>query len=278
MLSRYIRVIHSDDGVLSDVSLASQGSDSIAIPLVATEDYIYIGQYLAFNNIFSEVTTANDQASVLSIDLWNGNEWKPAVDILDSTSSSGATFAQDGVIQWSVNPDYNWKEIADTSEETNSGLTSLNIYNLHWIRIKVSANLAAGTIINRIKYKFTEDSALIALDPDLANIKTAWSDTKTDWLDQILSASEMLAADLKSRGQLKRISQILRLDEVYLPCAYKTLSIIYGGLGDEFIERKNDARHMYYKLLGNIDITVDNNNNGIVEKSEINTQGGGVYR
>ena len=92
MLPQYIRVYYNDNGTFTDYSLeAQEKSSTITIPYVKDEDYLYIAQYLPFNNFFIEVDTANDQASVMSIDYWDNTAWRAMVDILDST---------DKIISW----------------------------------------------------------------------------------------------------------------------------------------------------------------------------------
>ena len=105
MLNRYIRVVHSDNGVFNDFSLQGQdGTNTFTLPLVADEDYIYIGQYYPFNNLFLEIGTANTETSNLEIEVYN-NGWVDAVDILDGTTTSGKSMAKSGVIQWDIDRD-----------------------------------------------------------------------------------------------------------------------------------------------------------------------------
>jgi hypothetical protein len=50
MLKNYIRVLYSDNGTISDMSLDLSEGNGASFPVVAAEDYFYIGQYFPFNN------------------------------------------------------------------------------------------------------------------------------------------------------------------------------------------------------------------------------------
>jgi hypothetical protein len=268
MINNYIRVFTKLGSVLIDRSLAVQKSgDSFSF---TASDELYIGQVVPFNNMFFQLT-ANDEVREVSVSVWNGHSWEPTVDIIDSTDG----LKQDGVIQWTINRESVWAETEDTSLYQDMGLSSLKIYNLYWARITFTG---ASAVLKRIRYKFTDESQLNVIDPDLGRIMTAWDSNKTDWLEQILTASEIVALDLKGRKIIKNQGQIFRFDELYIPTAYKALSIIYAALDDEYTDKRDDARAMYHKLLGPQILSVDKNKDGHLSKHEISNAGGGVYR
>ena len=89
MINQWTRVVHSDNGTLTDYTLAAQNDDTISLPMVAGQDYIYIGQHLPFNNIFIEVGTANAALANVKIETWSDNEFHPVVDTLDETTVAG---------------------------------------------------------------------------------------------------------------------------------------------------------------------------------------------
>lgn len=273
MLNNYLRSIIKKSGVYYDYSLTAQTTSDFFSCNLSSEDYLYIGQFLPFNNIFIEMQTVNTNTSIISADILATKGWSSVVDILDATSG----FIKNGVIQWTINRTDIWKEVLDTSIE-GMGLDDFNIYNLHWIRVKTNNAFSTATTIKRIRYKFTDDLQLSTLDPDINNIKTAWDANKTDWTDQILTASESVVLDLKNRKILQRANQILRFDELYLPTAYKTLSIIYGALGNEYIDKRDDSRAQYSSLISKLNLTIDDTKDGHVTKSKISNSTYGVYR
>lgn len=280
MLNQWIRVFYGDNGVLTDYSLEAQDNTStIPVEMVAAEDYLYIGQYLPFNNFFIEMDTANSNASVLSCQKWTGTEWDDCVDVIDATKSSGVTLAQNGVVQFSPDDDSSWIKVPNTRDDNNpSDLSSIAIFNLYWLRIKVSADLSAGTDIKRLTYKFSDDDILSTLDPDINEYLTSWEAGKTSWLDQILTASKLLVLDVRSRGMIKTYGQILRFDDVYHACAYETLSIIYSGLGPKFIEKKQEADKEYKRAIGSLKMTLDIDKDARVDIGEIGLSQGRLIR
>lgn len=281
MMANWIRFFHKDNATLIDYSLASQNkSENIVLPVVYTEDALFIGQYMPFNNIFFEVKVANDVTSAMQIYTHNGNQWEAVVDIIDETSTGGKTLAKSGVVQWTVNKNKNWQLTQDTTSGNQAPieLSSLTIYDMYWIKITFTASLKATTAIDRLTYKFTDESVLGALDPDLSQYMTSWSSSKTDWLDQILVASERVWLDLKAAKIIKGPESIMRFDEIHLATAWKTLALIYSALGKEYTEKRDYAEKQYSDILNNLPITVDMSEDGHLNRNEISSSKAQVVR
>jgi hypothetical protein len=100
-----------------------------------TEDYLYVGYGTKFNKITVDVGTANDIASVLTAQYFNGSAWT-AVTITDNTKVSGDTLKQDGTITFTIPND--WEANTVNSTET------------YWIRLDVSVALTTAFSINEI--------------------------------------------------------------------------------------------------------------------------------
>jgi len=278
MITQWIRVIHEDDTTLTDLTLAAQNSDTMALPLVSAEDYVYIGQHFPFNNWFTDINTANSNAATWSIDVWDGSAWQAAVDILDETTVGGVPWSRSGVLQFSPDRDEGWVRTLDTSDSDGpTGLTGLKLYNLYWMRVKPSANLSAGTILNTFGYRFANTQMLDGIDPELSNYLTSWESGKTDWDEQLQLGSEHVISDMKSRGMVVHPGQILRIDEVGLATAYKTLiDIIYPVLGPDFDSRKEDYQKAYNKLMSIKRFTIDQNLDGQEDAREVSNTPQGV--
>jgi len=276
MLTQWIRTIYSDNGVLTDYSMEAQDRDSTFTgAMVAAQDNIYVGQYYPFNSLFIQITVANDEESNLSVQTYNGQTWEDVNDLLDGTKTSGKTLAKSGVIQF--NPDYNkvWQYANDTSLPTE--LSTLKIFGLYWIKLSVSNDLtqaivsppSAGTTLRRITYKFTTQEIIESMDPDINEYLTAWESGKTDWTEQILTASQLMALDLRGRGIIKSPANIMRFDDVAHLAAFKSLSVIYGGLGGEKIKKKVEVDKEYDKLKNSLIFTTDKYENGVVTKENL---------
>lgn len=270
MLTQWIRTILNDNGTLNDFSIESQNRESFTLPIVAAQDYIYVGQYFPFNNFFLEMDTVNDQTSEISIDYISGNQWKSAVDIVDGTKSSGVTLAKSGVIQYTPD-DFNWTKIVDPRKLNLSlGIDTLAIFDMYWIRLKFNNDLKITTSIKSLSYAFSSDRLLESVDPEIDNYKEAWGGvSKVDWIEQILLGSQHLVADLKSKGLVLAPGNILRFDDVNLACTYRTFMIIYAILGKDFRDKYINAEKEYKGLTDIKRFSFDKNTDGKLQSSEI---------
>jgi len=278
MLINWIRTLYSDNGTLIDKSLDAQfGGFSAA--LVASEDYIYIGQSFPFNSVYFKVGVANTTTAALSIQYWASTEWVNAVDTLDGTSTAGKTLAKSGAYSWTPNVDKAFSRVVKTTDSNAPvELNGVNIYDMYWVRISTNVSLSLTTSIAAITYCFSDDSVITALDPDINEYLTSWTSGKTSWIDQIVVASNNIILDLKGKGLISNPAQILKFDELYLAAAYKTLAIIYNGLGDKFIQKRDYANASYNAIINSIGITVDRNGNAIPDISEQSTRKGYLVR
>lgn len=281
MLHNWIRIFYSDNGVLTDYSIEAQSTgDTVPAGLVAAQDYIYIGQYFPFNNVYFEMDTTNDAVAMMSVEYWDGRSWKTGVDILDGTKQGGKTLKRNGVIQFSPDRQYSWVDVKDTSENGSpTELQTLEIYDLYWVRLKANASLDAGSLARKIGYAFASNDTLLAIDPEINEYLVPWGgSSKVNWDEQIQLASQHLVADMRAKGLIISPGNILRFDDVSLACAYRTLAVIYSRLGEAFAARKADALDQYSKLLDVKRFTIDADKNGRVDRSEIGSTSGGLLR
>lgn len=281
MMHNWIRVLYSDNGSLTDYSIESQlNTETFLAPLVASEDYIYVGQYYPFNNLFIDLSVANDTASVLSVEYWDGRLWKTAVDVLDGTKSQGKTLKRSGIIQWSPDIDFSWSEITDTSRNQSAlELQSVELYNLWWVRLKVSSTIDATTAIKTIGYRFTDTGMMSGIDPEINEYLQPWGGaSKTNWDEQIQLASLYLVADLKASGLIVHPGNVLRFDDVSLATANRTLAMIYAQLGEAFKPKMKDALDVYNSLKNIKRFTFDSDRNGRVDRQEISNTVGQMIR
>lgn len=272
------RVFYSDNGTLTDYSLEAK-EGSFTFTAVAAEDYLYIGQSFPFNSLYFDITTANTNASVLTIEYWEGDAWEEAVDLIDGTKSSGKTLGQSGIVRFTPDRETQWEIVRDTTENhTPTELQSIEIYNKYWIRLKFSADLTAVTVA-RITYKFCEDEDMDNLDPDISKYQASWESGKSDWVDQTVMASRHVVMDLKRRHLIFSAAQILSInEELNLLTAYRGLSVIYNGLGGKFIEQRDAALLQYKELLDSIKPVIDVNNNAIIDRGEYSMTHGKTIR
>jgi hypothetical protein len=275
MLYQYLRLFYSDNGTLSDKSLDNQDEDT-TIPFtenIATEDYLYIAKYYPFNNFFVKVSSANAVSSTLAIQYYDGTTWRDAVDILDGTASGGKTLARSGVVQFSPNRNYNWNKVEDTTNNNAPDeLSGVTIYNCYWLRIRWSANLTSTTALDTVSYSFSRSQRLNNLDISINDYLTSFSATKTNWDDEVMTASLHVVSDMKSRGIIVDHGQVLRFDDVSLATEYKALALIFNSLGKSYVEKVVYYEAKYKETTNAGVFTIDKNNNAQVDTSEINSK------
>jgi hypothetical protein len=273
MLYNYMRLIRGDNGTLTDVSLENQDeSRNITLDLVTGEDYIYVAQHFPFNNLFFQISSANAVASSMAIEYWSGpgNGWKAFQDVLDDTKRSGASLAVSGVVQFTPDPQYNWHQVGDSQgQDFPTGLTTLKIYNVYWLRISFNATLTNTTAIKRLSYAFTRSQQLDNLDVEINRFLTSFSASKTNWDDEIVTASQQVVDDLMRAGLIVSRGQVLRFDDVSMAASWKTLMLIYRNCGPAFRDKLLDAEKEYGKLLNLRRFSFDKNQDGFVDKKEI---------
>ena len=249
------RIIYEDDTALNDVSvsLGSFREGEETFEFVTAEDYLYIGSFLPFNHKHFDIGTANSNASVFSIDLWSGSSWDAARDIIDGTSVSGVSLAQDGIIRWTMDRQETWHRELDSFSV--SGLESTEdgkeIYDMYWVRMKWSSDLSAGTSLKYTGQKFSKDSELYDLYPDLnrAALKTAYESGKTDWEEQHYLACDAIIRDLRKNNSILSPGQIIDYEIFNEPSIYKTAEIIFQGLGKSYDDRREQARDKYLETF-----------------------------
>jgi hypothetical protein len=268
MLFDYIRIFKEASGLI-DMSLDNQDESATIDAAITTSQYIYVAQKLPFTNMFMWIDTANTTTATMSIEYWNGTEWKDAVDVLDGTLSGGKTLARSGNVQFSLAKDHGWQMVPYTSD-TNAPteLQTLNVNGCYWLRISVSANMSAGTDLKELGYAFTSTQQLNDFDVEISGFYDSFATGKTDWIPEILSASKLLVIELKRQGLIMGPGQIIDLDDLYIPCTYKALEVIYFNLGPSYAEKRKVVAEEFKKSLNVQRPTLDTNANGRLDEVE----------
>ena len=269
MLLDYIRLLHFDSS-LTDYSLRNNSLDE-DIPLaLESDDYLYIGQQYPFTNIYFHMDSVNAVTGNMNVEYWDGTDWRAGVDVLDGTLSGNAPLGKSGNYKFSLNEDYDWNCVANTSDSVGpTELSGQNIYNCYWLRLQPSATLTSGTDASEIGYAFTTTDQLKAFDVEIDSFLTAFDASKTDWVDQIKTASRIVVSDLKRKGIIEHAGQISQFSDIWIPTTLKTLSIIYSNLGPSYDERLKKNEHEYEKALSPRRMTIDENKDGHLDRREI---------
>ena len=261
------RFFYNDDAVLVDRTIEWSNPYS-ATGAWDAKSYLYISSFLPFNHRYFDVSTANDKAGTLSVDVWYNDTWTAVVDIVDKTRASGKSFAQSGNIYFTVDALKSWQVEDDSSDITE--LSTTKIYNSYWMRFGYDASVDSATVINYIGYKFCEDADLYTLYPIFNNsgLKTQFKAAKTNWNDQTITASNAIVTELKSRQLIQSKNQVMNSSRYQIPCIHKTAEIIYAGLGSAYRDDKIDALKQYTEAMNVGDFQVDLNADGKLDRVE----------
>src|SRR3990172_2910076 len=249
------RIIWGDNGVLKDMSveLNNPNAGTFTTALVAAQDYIYIGSEGPFNQRYIRMSAVNSAASTISVSAWDGDEWVACVDVIDETKVSTATLAQNGYVSWKVDKDESWSR-DDTDDMTGSGLETMEIYDLYWVRISFSADLSATTAWDYAGYKFNTDSDLGALYPQLNTtaVKTQFESGKTSWETQELHVAQIILRDLQSDNRFRQLvsdNQILAPSQLVHASVYRLAALIYSEFGENYADDLANAEKGYHRSI-----------------------------
>jgi hypothetical protein len=205
------------------------------------------------------------------IDYWDGTEWQAAVDLLDSSNGLHET----AMLQFSLNNKYGWHEVGETDDDSTNcpdEFVGLFINDCYWLRISFDPTADVPNPLTKIKkicYAFTTTDVVNSIDVEGPSYYDAILEGKTNWVNEIITASEMMVSDLKRIGFIKSEGQIIEFDEIYLACAYKTLMHIYFQLGKAYATQMAIMSNKYEKALSSKALTFDNDQDGKISRREI---------
>jgi hypothetical protein len=273
------RIIHSNNGTLSDFTVNMEkfqaGTETVSI--VAAEDAIYIGSILPFNHVYVKLgATVNENASAMTVGYWDGTEFRGAVNLIDETSLAGATLGQSGHVTWVTDRDHGWIR-EDTNHGGNSvtGLTSVEIYDLYWVRLGFSADLSANIDLSWIGQIFSDDHDLGGEHAELvrSGFIAAFESGKTDWQEQHAIAADIIADDLIAKNMILSSDQILARENLRRASVKKVAQIIYTGMGRDYDDNRDNAKKEYDNRINNVCPKLDKNRNARVDVNEYGGSG-----
>lgn len=274
------RVILVSGATNTDVSVALDDfrGTPVEIPLVASQDYLYVATDLPFNHKYFKILTPNAETSVVKVDIWFSRAWVPAVDVIDTTSIAGVSLAQSGIIQWGTDRLKGWDVELDSDDVT--GISIKGIYSKFWARFYWDTTLSNDTEMTYLGHRFSSDTELYSFYPDLNNdaLKTTFATGKTTWDDQAFIAAGAIERDLKAKGIALSPNQILNWQIFSEASVHKVAEIIYSGLGRAYEENRKNAKAYYAEALGLTYFEIDQNKTGMIEDNERATGTGWLNR
>lgn len=246
------RIILDDNGTLVDKSVDWNNfkQNTATLPIVSAEDKLYIGSEWPFNHRYFDVSVVNSQAASVSVELWDGNSWNAAVDVIDQTASGGVSLAQSGYISWNQDIDSVRWNLEDDSEDVTE-LSTLRIYDKFWARLSWSADLDVTTALNYVGFKFSEDADLDVDYPDLnlSTVKDAFQSGKTDWNEQHFRAAEEVLHYLRSKNMIWSANQVIDWEQFNLAATHKVAEIIMSSFGDDYEDNRKLSRKRFFENI-----------------------------
>lgn len=107
-LNPWLEVYRTLDALVTAPALLSdeaQGPGTISLDAfgaLAAGDALYFGADIPFRGFFIDVANANGNASVMTVEFWNGTAWTAVTTLTDGTDITGDTLAQDGLVTFDV--------------------------------------------------------------------------------------------------------------------------------------------------------------------------------
>lgn len=279
MLNRFL---YSSNGVISDFSreLFRYSVGTATIPaFVGAQDYLYVAARAPFNHFFFKLDTPNTNPTALSLDVWDGTKWCPTYENVDETKG----FTQSGYLYFVPNKNTPWsRESTNFEGEQVSGLTTISIYDMYWLRISSSADFSADVVFSWCGQKFSDDFDLGAEFPDLTRQSMLDSfnngSGKTDWEEQHAKAAELMTSDLITQGIITFKEQILIKEEFITSSVQKVAQIIYTSFGDDYKDQAAQCLAEYRSRLSKSVYRVDRTGDGILNDGEDRARQGFLSR
>lgn len=273
------RIFYSDNGALNDFTpeLARYPIGAQTMTFVAAEDYIFIGSELPFNHFYIKLgTTVNLNAANMAVSYWDGSQFRSVVNLIDETSG----LSQAGYVTWLTDRDHGWIR-EDTNHGGNSvtGLTSIEVYDLYWLRIGFDADLTADLDLNWIGQKFSDDDDLGGEHAELvrSGFISSYETGKTDWEEQHVIAAELIADDLIEQNVIVAKEQILYRENLRRASVKKTAQVIYTGMGRDYYDDRDQAKKEYENRINKAVPETDKNRNARLDLNE-RYETGRLYR
>ena len=279
------KFIFSDNATLNDYSAKVENyhANNVTIDYTLSQDYLFIGSELPFNSLFFDLSTANTTSANVVIEYWTGTAWLAMVEILDETSLSGASFGQSGHMTWSPDRYDSWSAedtVNSNGVERITGLGNVTVYDLYWIRVSFSATLDVGTAVNWIGPKFCTSADVESEFKLLSKtaFKSAYESGKTEWEEEIVTASRLIVEDLIDQGSIFSGDQLLERRKLKDVCVSRVAQVVFTNLGDDYTDDADRARIEYKSRLSKKNYKADKNNNALLDKQELGVQTGGLFR
>lgn len=243
----------------SDISidLNNYDIDEVAMTLVNATDFIYVGLYKNFKNIYIEVKE-NPTPGTISYEYYNGSAWV-ALTVTDETKN----FTRSGYVYFDIPSDL----VA----------TTINSKELFYIRM--TGNIVVT--LNGINMVFSNDNDLkehyrsimdyVGTDSSFIAIHQA---SRKDIVQQIRNSGKTKISSIDGNLSDLNVWDFMRPDQLRNASTYKCLSKIFAGVSDnsegKFLQLSRSFNKQYQSAIETFLLTIDSDDDGIESSSEQN--------
>lgn len=229
-------------------------SSALAFPMT-TSDFFYLGFKERFTTRYFYFSTANINVCALTVEYWNGSAWAAVEDLVDQTLG----FTRSGFISWINNTDWH-----------TSTQAPINDLKLYWIRVKVSANLSAGTQLQALLNLFSDDVLLRAYYPEIVDDSRYLPPGRTDFIEQHKAAKDLVVLRLTQMKSIEKESQIIEVNEVAVAATHACAYLILNPIAvDESTRLRRDKAFDDFNLeLKQMQASFDLDEDGVIDSTE----------
>lgn len=225
-----LTIFYDDDGTFVDLTeeMEDFGRDSFVVPMVSSEDKLYIGFYKPFSRFYIEMEAPDDQSATILMEQYT-TSWNQNETLRDKTRG----MSRSGFMMFE--PLDGWSK------------TTINGKEMFWVRLFTDTDFNILTSIQGIGMIFSTDEDLIE----------EYSDIKTDFLpdgfDSFIlkhqSARKDIMQEIRNRGRRKvdsdnNLVHVTAFD-VLLPDSELRQASKYLALSKIFFNVSNDPDGVY---------------------------------
>lgn len=281
------RIIWSDNGTLKNLSLILNNhiSGTQVLPIVGAQDYIYLGSDAPFNHRWLEVVTPNTESLSLSVEYWDGKNWVTCVEVINETVDTTGTksFNKSGLITWVPDKKKSGWSADDTNDGSSNvitGLSTVTIYDLFWVRLKFTGTATLTTEVSFLGHKFSNDEDLYSLYPEFetTEAKERFKDALTTWDSLHFEAAKQIIRELKSDRVINSGNQVLEVEVFKLPAIHKVAELIFSAYGTDWEKDKQQALIEFKKAMKVDLFNVDLDQDGRLSPIESKARAGLLFR
>lgn len=255
-------ILNYDGSSLLDLSPALNTPLESSAPVeLGGSNYLYVGSVLPLTSLYAALS-ASATGAQLGVEYYTSEGWQAArytQDLTDGLSTSG-------YIEFEAFRDKPWFKVGNTVDVVE--LSSYELYDRYWCRLSLDA--VATVTMEWLGHKFCSSTDLLRQFPGLrtSSALRVFGDSKTDWEEETIIASELMIQDLRDKYSIISADQLGQIDRLKHACVARTAALIYSGFGDSGVDDEQRALEKYENRLTPGQIVVDSNSDGIVSPEE----------